>query len=152
LILALAPLPLRVAWIDSRSDSFPARLPANVRAVVSSSPLTQLAAAPAGSFVLIMTHSHGLDLEITHAALADGRFPYVGLIGSATKRARFSKRLREAGLPEDRIAGLVCPIGIAGIGGKEPAVIAAATAAELLLRDESLRAAAAPAGILHRTA
>jgi xanthine dehydrogenase accessory factor len=99
-----------------------------------------------------MTHSHGLDLEITHGALADGRFPYVGLIGSATKRSRFAKRLREAGLAEDRIATLVCPIGIAGIGGKAPPVIAAATAAELLLRDESLRAAAVPAGILHRTA
>ena len=81
-----------------------------------------------------------------------GRFPYVGLIGSATKRARFAKRLREAGVPEERIATLVCPIGVRGIGGKAPAVIAAATAAELLQRDELLRAAATPAGILHRTA
>ena len=111
-----------------------------------------VAVAPAGSFVLIMSHSHALDLAIVDAALADGRFPYVGLIGSGTKRARFVKRLREAGVPEDRIAALVCPIGIAGIGGKAPAVIAAATAAELLQRDEALRAAVAPAGILGQTA
>jgi xanthine dehydrogenase accessory factor len=152
LILALAPLPLQVTWIDSRPDAFPGRLPGNVRTVTSSSPLAALAPAPAGSFVLIMTHSHGLDLEITHAALADGRFPYVGLIGSSTKRARFAKRLREAGIAEERIATLVCPIGVAGIGGKAPAIIAAATAAELLQRDELLRAAVTPAGILHRTA
>jgi xanthine dehydrogenase accessory factor len=152
LVLALAPLPLQVTWIDSRAEAFPGRLPGNVRAVVSPSPVTELAVAPGGSFVLIMTHSHGLDLEITHAALADTRFPYVGLIGSATKRARFAKRLREAGVPEERIATLVCPIGVRGIGGKAPAVIAASTAAELLQRDESLRAAVTPAGILHRTA
>jgi xanthine dehydrogenase accessory factor len=152
LILALAPLPLQIIWVDSRPEVFPGRLPGSVRAVVTSSPLAELASAAAGSFVLIMTHSHSLDLEITHAALADGRFPYVGLIGSATKRARFAKRMREAGLAEQRIASLVCPIGVPGIGGKAPAVIAASTAAELLQRDESLRAAATPAGILHRMA
>jgi xanthine dehydrogenase accessory factor len=152
LVLALAPLPLQVTWIDVRPEAFPTRLPANAYSVASTSPVGEVAVAPAGSFVLIMTHSHALDLDITHAALADGRFPYVGLIGSGTKRARFVKRLREAGLPEDRIASLVCPIGISGIGGKMPAVIAAATAAELLQRDESLRAALAPAGILGQTA
>ncbi|HVR67140.1 MAG TPA: xanthine dehydrogenase accessory protein XdhC [Verrucomicrobiae bacterium] len=152
LVLAMAPLPLQVTWVDVRPEAFPARLPANAYSVVSASPVGEVAVAPAGSFVLIMSHSHALDLDITHAALADGRFPYVGLIGSGTKRARFAKRLREAGLPEDRIASLVCPIGISGIGGKAPAVIAAATAAELLQRDESLRAALAPAGILGQTA
>jgi xanthine dehydrogenase accessory factor len=152
LVMAMAPLPLQVTWVDPRPESFPAYLPANTYTVASAAPVGELAVAPAASFVLIMSHSHSLDLEITHAALADGRFPYVGLIGSGTKRARFVKRLREAGLPEERIATLVCPIGIPGIGGKLPAVIAAATAAELLLRDESLRAQAAPAGILGQTA
>jgi xanthine dehydrogenase accessory factor len=152
LVLALAPLPLQVTWVDPRPDAFPAHLPANAYTVASNAPVGEVAVAPAGSFVLIMSHSHALDLDLTHVALADGRFPYVGLIGSATKRARFAKRLRELGLPEDRIASLVCPIGITGIGGKAPAVIAAATAAELLQRDESLRAAAAPAGILGQTA
>ena len=64
-----------------------------------------------------------------------------GLIGSATKRARFEKRLAEGGIARERIAGLVCPIGVGGIRSKLPAVIAAATAAELLVRDEALRAA-----------
>src|SRR4029077_20301452 len=96
------------------------------------------------SFVLAMTHSHALDLAVVHAALADTRFPYVGVIGSKTKRARFAKRLAEAGIAPDRIADLVCPIGVEGIRGKARAVIAAATAAQLIERDEALRAMAVP--------
>ena len=79
---------------------------------------------------VVMTHSHALDLEIVAAVLAR-RFRYCGLIGSATKRALFVRRLAERGLDASR---LTCPIGVAGIVGKEPAVIAAAVAAELLLR------------------
>jgi xanthine dehydrogenase accessory factor len=88
-----------------------------------------------------MTHSHQLDLAVVAAALSDDRFPYVGLIGSKSKRARFEKRLAAGGVPRLRIADLVCPIGVDGISGKAPAVIAAATAAELIVRDEALRTA-----------
>jgi xanthine dehydrogenase accessory factor len=70
-------------------------------------------------------------MTITAAALSRG-FPYVGLIGSATKRARFEKRFRELGLTERQIRALVCPIGLPGIAGKEPAVIAASVATQLL--------------------
>jgi xanthine dehydrogenase accessory factor len=59
-------------------------------------------------------------------------FPYVGLIGSATKRARFEKRFRELGFPEERIRSLVCPIGLSGIVNKDPAIIAASVTAQLL--------------------
>ena len=140
LVLALAPLPLR-GHLDRSAPRGLSRAPCRPMSTASfrPHPWARSPMAPAGSFVLVMTHSHALDLAITDAALADGRFPYVGLIGSGTKRARFDKRLREVGIPEDRIAALVCPIGIAGIGGKEPAVIAAATAAELLERDEVVR-------------
>ena len=61
-----------------------------------------------------MTHEHPLDLALTAAALAR-RLPFVGLIGSHTKRARFEKRFREIGIPEERIRALVCPIGLPGI-------------------------------------
>ena len=61
-----------------------------------------------------MTHSHALDLAIVAEALAQGRFPYVGLIGSATKRARFVSQLHAAGLDEGNVARLICPIGVAG--------------------------------------
>lgn len=139
LVLALSPLPFAVTWVDTRPDAFPSHLPAKVRLVRRDDPEAELTAAPGESFVLVMSHSHQLDLALVHAAFAAGRFPYVGLIGSKTKRARFEKRLAEAGIPRERIDALVCPIGIAGITSKAPAVIAAATAAELLVRDEALR-------------
>jgi xanthine dehydrogenase accessory factor len=142
-VLALAPLPFAVTWVDPRPDAFPAHLPANVTMRRLDDPAAALVDAPAGAFVLVMSHSHQLDLALVHAALADDRFPYVGLIGSKSKRARFEKRLAAGGVPGARIAALVCPIGGGAILSKTPAVIAAATAAELLARDEALRAAAA---------
>ena len=74
-----------------------------------------------------MTHSHPLDLAIVAEALRQDRFGYVGLIGSSTKRARFLSQMRAAGLGEAALAKLVCPIGISGIEGKEPPVIAASS-------------------------
>ena len=138
LILALAPLPFEVTWIDERADAFPAAMPANVRSVQSVDPTGEVARTPDGALIVVMTHSHARDLAIVHAALAAGRFGYVGLIGSASKRARFARRLREAGVPDTRIAELVCPIGLPTIGSKHPAVIAAGVAVQLLERDEAL--------------
>ena len=92
-----------------------------------------LGQAPDDARILIMTHSHALDFAIALAALAAGRFAYVGVIGSQTKRARFLSQMRQAGLDEQRIARLTCPIGIHGIEGKEPAVIAASVVAQILL-------------------
>lgn len=140
LVLALAPLPFAVTWVDPRPEAFPSLVPAGVRCVQPDQPAEMLRSAAPGAFVLIMTHSHALDLELAHSALAAGQFPYVGVIGSATKRARFARQLRSAGLAEARIAELVCPIGVGGIQSKLPAAIAAATAAELLQCDEAVRA------------
>ncbi|MGE0237591.1 MAG: xanthine dehydrogenase accessory protein XdhC [Parvibaculaceae bacterium] len=141
LVLALAPLPFAIRWIDSRADAFPAAMPGNVQPVATLDPVAELRTAPDGAFLLIMTHSHALDLAIVDGALRDGRFPYVGLIGSASKKARFLSRLRQAGIAEGGFSALKCPIGVEGVTSKEPAVIAAATAAELLARDEMLRTA-----------
>lgn len=142
LVLAFAPLPFRLLWIDPRPDAFPGMTPANAQARISACPAEDLANAPDGAFVLIMTHSHALDLDIAHAALTAGRFPFVGVIGSDSKRARFVKRLREMGHSLDAAQRLVCPIGIAGLSSKLPAVIAASVVADCLGRDQVLRAAA----------
>jgi xanthine dehydrogenase accessory factor len=140
LVLALAPLPFAVEWIDPRADAFPTHVPANVKLVRPTDATEAIRSAPAGAFVLVMSHSHQLDLALCAAALADDRFPYVGLIGSKSKRARFASQLAAAGIPRERIDAIVCPIGIEGIKGKSPAVIAAATVAELLIRDEAIAA------------
>ncbi|QFU17054.1 xanthine dehydrogenase accessory protein XdhC [Microvirga thermotolerans] len=143
LVLALAPLPFAVRWLDPREDAFPAHVPAHATPVLLKDVDAEIAAAPPDALVLIMTHDHPLDMAIAAAALKRG-FPYVGLIGSATKRARFEKRFRELGLTEERIRSLVCPIGVPGIEGKEPAVIAASVAAQLLqTREKTVLPAAA---------
>lgn len=144
LVLALAPLPFSVEWVDPRADAFPAHVPGNVSLNRLGDPVDAIRTATAGAFVLIMSHSHQLDLALAAAALADDRFPYVGLIGSKSKRARFASQLAAAGTAKARIDALVCPIGVDGIEGKAPAVIAAATVAELLVRDEALAASASP--------
>jgi xanthine dehydrogenase accessory factor len=133
LVLALANLPFDVRWIDERADMFPAAMPSNVMPVNTSNPVAEIAAAPAGAFILIMTHSHALDLDLVAEALRQRHFPYIGLIGSGTKKARFVSRLRTAGFDDATIGQMTCPIGIAGLKGKEPAVIAASVAAQLLM-------------------
>jgi xanthine dehydrogenase accessory factor len=140
--LALAPLPFAVTWIDPRPGAFPSHVPGNVTCRTGVAPAPMLDAAPDGAFVAVMTHSHALDLDVTAAALLARRFPYVGLIGSATKRARFVSALRAIGSSEDDIARLVCPIGIPQIRDKAPAAIAVAVTAQLLIRRAAVASAA----------
>lgn len=135
-VAALAPLPFTIRWIDDRAAAFDDADRNRAATVVSALPESELRDAPQGAFVVVMTHSHALDLALVAAALPDPRFPYVGLIGSATKRALFERRLAEFGLPAPAIERLVCPIGVRGISGKAPATIAAAAAAELLIQRE----------------
>lgn len=130
LALALAPLPFEVTWVDSRLDVFPSHVPQNVVTSSEPNPINVLIEASAGTLVVVMTHSHALDLEVVAAALSDDRFPFVGLIGSSTKRAHFLGRLGKIGVDAAR---LTCPIGLPEIGGKEPPVIAASVAAQLLV-------------------
>ncbi|MFM8701226.1 MAG: xanthine dehydrogenase accessory protein XdhC, partial [Hyphomicrobiales bacterium] len=132
LVMALAALPFRVIWVDQRADAFPSLLPANVFSKVTDDYHGELARAPERSYVLVMTHSHSLDLGIITSALTMDKFDFVGLIGSETKRARFINRMKAANVSQDQIAKLVCPIGVPGIRGKQPAVIAASVAAQLL--------------------
>jgi xanthine dehydrogenase accessory factor len=92
-----------------------------------------------------MTHSHALDLAVAAAALPDTRrFPYVGVIGSRTKRARFARQLADAGFAPDVVGRLVCPIGMREIAGKEPAVIAAGIAVQCLMERQRLTCSQMP--------
>jgi xanthine dehydrogenase accessory factor len=135
-VLALAPLPFTVRWIDGRQDQFPQHVPQNAVALCTGDPTHELAQAPRDAMVIVMTHSHPLDFDITAAALQRDAFDFVGLIGSETKRARFASWARQVGVAESRIDWLVCPIGMPQIRGKEPAVIAAGIAAQLLMARE----------------
>jgi xanthine dehydrogenase accessory factor len=115
-------------------------MPPRVDKIVSASPPGDVPGAPPGTLYLVMTHSHPLDLEICAQVLRREDFGFLGLIGSQTKRARFASRLRAIGIPSHRLSRLTCPIGIPGIGGKEPAAIAVAVAAQLLIVAERRQA------------
>lgn len=134
-------LPMRVVWVDSRDDEFPAKLPANVEVRATDTPTAEVRDAPADAVFLVLTHSHALDFELVRAILDRGDFRLCGLIGSRAKRASFENRLRARGYGEGQLARIACPIGVPGISGKEPEVIAVAVAAEVLqLRGASLAA------------
>lgn len=139
LVLALAPLPFETLWIDARADQFPDRIAGHVRTLALTRPETALDQVMAEDFVVIMTHDHASDLAILAAAL-ERRPAYLGMIGSMTKRARFESRLRSMGVPAPAACGFRCPIGIAGITSKEPALIALAVAADLAVADEAAAA------------
>ncbi len=132
-VLALAPLPFAVRWIDSRRDQFPQYVPQNVVTVRTDAVACELDEAPRDAMVIVMTHSHPIDFDITAAALQRDAFEYVGLIGSDTKRSRFVNWARQMGVTSSQIGRLVCPIGVPEIKGKEPAVIAAGLVAQLLI-------------------
>jgi xanthine dehydrogenase accessory factor len=136
IVQVMSHLPYRVRWIDSRDEIFPVPWPANTQTEHSDPVQDAVADLEPGSAVLIMSFSHAEDLDIVAACLRRLRttndLPYVGLIGSATKWATFRHRLIERGFSEDELARITCPIGIPGIEGKEPEVIAIAVAAQLL--------------------
>lgn len=137
LVNALAPLPFSVTWIDSRDEIFPSQIPPNVACEHSEPVHAAVPQLAAQSRVLIMSFSHAEDLDIVAACLRRLRerndLPYLGLIGSKTKWATFRHRLQERGFSESELARVTCPIGLPGITGKEPEVIAASVTAQILL-------------------
>jgi xanthine dehydrogenase accessory factor len=132
----LARLPVALHWIDSREGIFPIGLPAHVLCEHSEPVQAAVKDLAPGSCVLIMSFSHAEDLDVLTQCLARQRtqqdLPYIGLIGSKTKWATFRHRLEARGYSAEELEQVTCPIGIPGIDGKEPEVIAVAVAAQLL--------------------
>lgn len=134
----LATLDVSVDWIDERDDQFAPRTslgapwPAHIRRVCVDAVEAEVRGAPPGAFYLVLTHDHDLDMRITEAVLRRGDFGFLGLIGSQTKRARFVHRFERRGIAAEAIARLTCPIGVEGIDGKQPEVLAVAAVAQLL--------------------
>lgn len=135
LMLALAPLPFQTMLIDAKpgvQDS------GAYDPVVTPLPEAVAEEASESAFHIVMTHSHAIDLEIVSTVMGKS-FGFCGLIGSATKRALFERRLAERGVPHENIARLTCPIGLSALRDKRPEVIAASVAAQLLLKDAALQ-------------
>lgn len=127
----MALLPVSVSLIDDRDDVM-SGLPAAVTCIRRADPVDAIASAPGKAAFVVLSHSHALDYRLTEAALARGDAAYVGMIGSATKRARFEASFLRSGGRREVLARLTCPIGGSDVDDKRPEVIAALTAAELV--------------------
>jgi xanthine dehydrogenase accessory factor len=136
IVRACAELPFALTWIDSRDEIFPDEVPANVACEHSDPVQGAVPLLAAGSLVLIMSFSHAEDLDVLAACLQRQRaradLPFLGLIGSKTKWATFRHRLEHRGFAAAELDAVHCPIGVPGITGKQPAVIAASAVAQLL--------------------
>jgi xanthine dehydrogenase accessory factor len=137
IVRLLATLPVQVDWIDEREDEFPASLdgrpwPSHIRRIAVDAVDGEVQHAPPGAFYLVLTHQHELDLRLSEAILRRGDFGFFGLIGSKTKKQRFVHRLEARGVSSAALERMVCPIGLPGIAGKAPEVIAVAVVAQLL--------------------
>ena len=143
----LARLPVALHWIDSREGIFPVSVPAHVLCEHSEPVQGAVASLAPGSRVLIMSFSHAEDLDVLALCLTrqrtQGDLPYIGLIGSQTKWASFRHRLEARGFTSEELAHVTCPIGVPGIEGKEPEVIAVAVAAQLLQARQTKQSSAA---------
>ena len=134
IVQVLATLPCQVRWIDGRDAVFPEHLPPNVRVVEADDPAGRVRAIPANADVLVLTHSHALDLDICLELIKRDDLAYIGLIGSATKAATFVKRFEQRGYAGADLARINCPIGQPQLRSKHPGVIAVGVAADLIER------------------
>jgi xanthine dehydrogenase accessory factor len=134
LIHVLAALTCRITWVDDRAGIFPDHLPATVHPLLNETPEAEVEKARSGSFFLLMSHSHEQDYRIGEAILKRNDFRYFGMIGSAHKRQQFERRVLDLGISQDTLnERLICPMGLDGITGRQPAEIAIAIAAQILL-------------------
>ena len=131
LMSVLAPLPdIKLVWVDTGMERFPKETPSNVTTFVAVDPAAAVKHAPPEAEHLILTYSHEFDLQICHAVLSR-QFRSAGLIGSATKWARFKRRLATLGHPPAQVARISCPIGDPSLG-KHPQEIAIGVAMAML--------------------
>ena len=132
LVPLLAQLPVQVTWVDGRYDMLPKELPEGVVAVHEEHPQDHIVDCAKGSCYLIMTHHHGVDMALTEAVIKRNDARYLGVIGSVTKGRKFKQRLAAKNISPQQIAQLNCPMGKAGIQGKQPMEVAIAIAAQVM--------------------
>ena len=132
IVKIVSDLAFDIHWVDTHAERFAGQPGDNVHQIVARDPAIIAAAAPSDAFHIVLTYSHTIDFAICHTLLTKPLFGFLGLIGSHTKRARFLKRLRQAGVSEAALLRLSCPIGIGALQGKAPPTIAVSIAAQLI--------------------
>ncbi len=84
------------------------------------------------TFLLAITQGHSTDRPVLRDALK--RFPslpFIGVIGSASKRAVLLNELKQDGISARQLEKIICPLGLP-IGRNDPAEIAISITAQLL--------------------
>ncbi|MAM63111.1 xanthine dehydrogenase accessory protein XdhC [Maritimibacter sp. UBA3975] len=131
LVSALSALPdITITWIDTAPERFPDDIPEGITALPAPDIAAATRFAPPDAHHIVLTYSHALDQAICDGLLARG-FASAGVIGSATKWARFRKRLQQSGHTCAEIDRIRCPIGDKSLG-KHPAAIALGVAADIV--------------------
>ncbi len=132
LVSILHQLPCSITWVDSRAEEFPAKLPTNVKRIISEEPEYAVSEAAPNTYFIVMTHKHPLDFNIITAALERNDARYIGLIGSKTKWERFKLRFQHRGHEPGFYAAVRCPIGLNEVPGKRPIEVAVSIAGEII--------------------
>ncbi|MFD1215598.1 xanthine dehydrogenase accessory protein XdhC [Microbulbifer celer] len=129
-------LPWQITWVDSRAETFPTEVPANVTVHHTDDPAGDAAELCHNAHVLILTHNHALDFDLCWKLLEqqrNGKAPAsIGLIGSQTKAVRFQQRLQQRGFGEEEIGSIRCPVGRTDVPGKRPMEVAVSITAEMI--------------------
>jgi xanthine dehydrogenase accessory factor len=132
IVNTLIDLPVNIRWVDSRDDQFPDNFASNVEVICTDTPEAEVDAANPNAYFLVMTHDHALDQVLSEHILKRDDFAYFGLIGSKSKRRMFETRMQRRGIDADKFSGMTCPIGVDGITGKQPAMIAISVVAQIM--------------------
>ena len=133
LLHVLTPINCQITWVDSRDGIFPVNIPDSVNAICATQPADIIVQAPAHSYFVLFSHSHEQDFAIGERVLARGDADFFGMIGSSRKRQQFEQRMLAKGFAlADIKEQLVCPLGMPGLKGRQPAEIAVSIAAQLL--------------------
>ena len=133
LVPMIAHVGFRVVVYEDREAFADAKLfPQGVRTVVGKfDDISSKITLTENDYVVIMTRGHRADYEVLEQVM---RTPvaYVGLIGSASKKANTFKLLVAAGIPETDLDRIHTPIGLS-IKGETPAEIAVSITGEMIL-------------------
>ena len=138
LVDTLSGLPIRVRWVDSRADLFPAQLPANAQIQLEAYPIDAVKDVAKNSIYIVLTHNHQLDFELTEQILKRNDALFLGVIGSKTKAKRFQLRLKHKGFSASAIEQMHCPVGLSDVTGKLPKEIAIAIAGQVIQQYQRL--------------
>lgn len=113
----------RKEWLD--------KLPKDTKRVYSEDLKSEVEKLSNHTFVVIMTMGHSTDLPILAEVLKTKNLPYLGVIGSKSKRNTLLKGLLELKVAEEVRENFICPMG-EPFGSNSPCEIAISICAQLI--------------------